>query len=486
MLKSKLTSLLTPLSNVEFSEFIRFSIFHEIKNEHSYQTKLLLYIQKHRSKSNNKYLDKELVYREIYNGKKFNESKFKDVLSKCVSLFYDFLAYKNFSSQTQTKNKHLLAELNNRNLQKDFDRISSNSKNAIDKLPIRDIHYYLNHFEFDGEIEQNFQKKNVHEQNSILQERMTHLDIFYLASKLKNYCKILNWKIILNVDYETLLIEEITSFLENESNPYNDIPVLSVYHNTIKMLTDTNQEEVHLAELKNKLIKHKDLFKIEDIKEIYTIASNLCIKKLNSGDEHFVKIQFDLYKQMLENNLLYENNRLSQWKYMNIVALGLRINEHSWVKHFIEEHINGLPEACKQNAYTYNLANYHFACKNYDKAQTLIHNVEYNEPAYQPVSRALQLKIYFETGETELLPYHIENFKKFIQRNKLMSDYNKKTYINLIKYTEKLFDLIHNIFPTLRKADQEKALSKLSEEINEVKKIQNLTWLNQKIKELLT
>lgn len=47
------------------------------------------------------------------------------------------------------------------------------------------------------------------------------------------------------------------------------------------------------------------------------------------------------------------------------------------------------------NAFTYNLSNYYYAKGDLIKAKGLLFDVEFTEPAYQPVAKSLLLKIYF-------------------------------------------------------------------------------------------
>ena len=84
----------------------------------------------------------------------------------------------------------------------------------------------------------------------------------------------------------------------------------------------------------------------------------------------------------------------------------------------------------------------------------------------------MQLKIYFELYEIDPLLSLLDAFKVYLKRNKLISNYMKTSYRNLIKYTQK----------ALRIADGDKDKWKvLHASVKEVKHIASYTWLIEQI-----
>jgi hypothetical protein len=54
--------------------------------------------------------------------------------------------------------------------------------------------------------------------------------------------------------------------------------------------------------------------------------------------------------------------------------------------------------------------------------------------------RILQMKIYFEKQELELLDAHLRTLRMFIRRNKRMG-YHHQNWSNIVHFTQKLLDL---------------------------------------------
>lgn len=92
---------------------------------------------------------------------------------------------------------------------------------------------------------------------------------------------------------------------------------------------------------------------------------------------------------------------MSQWDYKNIVYLGLRLEEYSWVKNFIIKYNEELDPKTRKNAMSYNMAYYHFFLNNYDETLTLLRSVEFSDVYYHLDSKSLLMKTYYELEETE-------------------------------------------------------------------------------------
>ena len=129
---------------------------------------------------------------------------------------------------------------------------------------------------------------------------------------------------------------------------------------------------------------------------------------------------------------------LPQFDYKNIVTIALRMKELSWAKKFIEEYKPWLRKEERENAYTYNLAHWHFHNRDYSKTLSLFQRVEFTDIYYQLDTRSIVLKTYFEQDDAEAFFYQASAFRTYIRRNKLVSDYQRVSYRNFIKFTGQL------------------------------------------------
>jgi len=108
----------------------------------------------------------------------------------------------------------------------------------------------------------------------------------------------------------------------------------------------------------------------------------------------------------LEKELIFNEGELSPWVFKNIVLSGLRLGEYDWTEKFIKDYKERLPDESKNNAVTFNLAQLYFFKKDHDKVIRLLHQVEYEDPAYNLNSKIMLIATYYETDELEPL-YHL-------------------------------------------------------------------------------
>ena len=144
------------------------------------------------------------------------------------------------------------------------------------------------------------------------------------------------------------------------------------------------------------------------------------------------------------------------------------------MKSFIEEYNDQLDPRYRKNAYTYNMAYYHFFLGEYDETLTMLRSVEFTDVYYHLDSKSLLLKTYYELGETEAFLSLVEAFKIYIKRNKLIPVNQKNNYNNLIRFVTKLYKW---------KLSPRNNLQEIASEIERTKPIADVIWLRKKLEE---
>ena len=114
-----------------------------------------------------------------------------------------------------------------------------------------------------------------------------------------------------------------------------------------------------------------------------------------------------------------------------------------------------------------------FSNGDYHQALRLLQNVEFTDLYYQLDMRSVILKCYYEMQDADALNYHLSAFRLFLSRNKVVSEYQRTIYRNLIKFAGKLMNAKGN--PEKTKA--------LKNEIENTKQIADLNWIKKKAEE---
>ena len=227
----------------------------------------------------------------------------------------------------------------------------------------------------------------------------------------------------------------------------------------------------NFAELTNLLQEQAHFFPIEEIRDLYLLAINYCIKKLNQGEQDFIRQAFDLYRSALESNILFENEILSPFTYNNILVLGLNLKEFEWTEKFLYDYKIRLPEKEQENTFQYNLAIFYFRKPDYDKALELLQQVTFKEVLYNLDARRMLLRIYYERQEWDALESLFDSFRTYLYRKQNIG-YHKDNFLNLVKIVKKMIS--NNLSDKAFKA-------KLRKEVEQTKALAERGWLLEQL-----
>ncbi len=413
------------------------------------------------------------LWKQIFKAKKFHAQTFNRLLSDTVKAVETFWIEEQIQSNQTAKNILLLEQLNARKLDKHFPELHRFTVAKHRQTPIKNSEFYLHEIKLN-ELQNAFiENRNERSNDKNLPEISAALDAYYFLQKLKYYAAALHYGSFLSGTEESPLMQEI---IAETSKPLYAKHIHLQAYRTIALTFLEPDEEKHFNDLKTFIRTGDQLFPFAELQSFYVFAVNYCIRKINLGDADYLHRLFDLYQYALKANfLLDDQGALSQWDFKNIVTTALRVKQHQWTRQFLEEYKNTLPAEDRQNAYTFNLARYHFAVKDYNSVLSLLQQVEYNDIFYQLDAKTTLLKTYYEKGEA--LPVHSlkDSFRVLLQRKKLISEQQKQNYLNLLKFTIRL-----------HKADvrNKKAMQQLSDEINATPNIADKSWLVEKLNEL--
>ena len=419
---------------------------------------------------------KEECWQEIAADEDFNTQKLKDIRSLVFKILKKFLALQEIEKNEMLWDLSLLQQLRKRNLVS----IYKSQETLIEKKLTGQI---LN----DGWIEYKFLKEKVsfYQQSSLrntedhFQEVADSLDKFYILEKFKWTCEMLNHSRVINKKYKLHLVETIIKKLHLE---HLQKPSISLYFLIYQTLTDPNNEN-HFYQLKQLLETETTNLSKEEAVVFYSYAQNYCISKINKGESVYMQELFEIYEQLLLNDLLLENNELAHPHYKNIVTLGLRLKKYDWSLNFIETYKNQINSDIRENAYHFSLASWYYEQENYEQVINLLLNVNFSDIYYEISSKYILLKVYFDSGEIQPLNYLVISFERYIRRNKSISPQNRQGILNFLSVLKKLVKIKEwkkHKNKSFIKAKKEKVAWLLEEKTP----IVNLVWLKEKLKEV--
>ena len=297
------------------------------------------------------------------------------------------------------------------------------------------------------------------------QELSDAQDVAFICDKLRTGCLLLSHQLVSKQIYDKGMLDNVLHFLSGHR--YLEIPAVAVYyHGYFAQLGGEGGDE-HFARLKSLLQEHTQHFSISETHDLYLMAINFCIRRINQQEERFFREIFDLYQSGLQHGALLENGILSRWTYNNITLTGLRLREFEWVKTFLHDYAPLLGESHREGAVNFNLARYHYETGALREAMQHLLRIDYDDVLHNLAAKTMLCKIYFTLGETDALENQLDSIQIYLRRKKVLG-YHRDNYSAIVRFIRKLLTVNLNSMVERKK---------LSEEIKAAPTLTERDWL---------
>jgi hypothetical protein len=422
------------------------------------------------SDSKVKNISKEKVFEALFpQEKKYDDHKIRLASSLLLQLIENFWAMEEAKSDTNKNKRMAAAQYRLRNLDKHFQRVYTEAKQSIDNQTIRNANYHFEQYELELEAYRFGAATRKEIEN--LQDISDSLDYAYSTLKLRQACLSLSYQSVYKVVNEQSMIPEIIEHIEE--NDLIKIPSVGTYYFAFKSLFSPEEIE-NFFQLKKMLFDFGNIFPNDEIRDLYLISINYCIKKHNTGEVDFLKAELELYQDGLKKKYLYINNFITKFTYRNVVTLALNLKEYDWAEKFIEEYKNELEPQQREGNYNHCKARLAYVRKNYNEVLIHLQKTDYEDILINISAKSLLLKALYELAEYDALEAHLEAMKTYIKRKNQLG-YQQENYLHLIKYTKKLMLLSYSDIQNKEEIEGE---------IEALKSFADKKWLLEKLKEL--
>lgn len=352
-------------------------------------------------------------------------------LMKAVS---DYLLWSDQTRLPSSEHQHHLSELlRRRQLGKQAARLQARAQEGLQAQHNRGRWYY----ELNAAIQQ--EKIHLGEwQNTLqhqdLQPLLVAQDLRFMVEKLQTGCLLLSQKAVSARQYDLGLLEMLTQIPEH--HPYLQEPAVALHYYGYRALSEA-EGEPYFLQLKALLTKHGGLFKGEELRNLYLLAINFCIRRINRSERAFLREVFELYQTGLTQGAFLEQGQLSRFTYTNIAQAGMGLGEFAWVAHFLTEYKMFLPEEVREPVCQFNLARLYYETGESGKALSCLLNIGYDDTVYNFAAKTLLAKIYYAEGEWNALDSLLDSISAYIRRKK-EAGYHRDSYMGFVKIMRRL------------------------------------------------
>ncbi|MBK8965124.1 MAG: hypothetical protein IPM36_00290 [Lewinellaceae bacterium] len=393
------------------------------------------FLAKHAPDFRNPVLEKATVLRTFKSAKLLNAKRLAYLMNQLQQLAEAFLATEHFRADDLEEAMALLQVFDPDALPRHYKFALEKAVQALEKKPLRNAAYFLSTFRLKA-IRYDHADLQQHQFYQTLQEASDALDDFYLVEKLRYGWAMAASEYVLNVRYQWNLGDRVLDYLLQNELPLN--PTAQIYLAGIRLVREP-ENTAHFFHLKNLLEQHENRFSEPEQKQLYTGLLNYCTRRINrENDLEFSTEYLEINKKLLASGLLFENGELSPWRFINLVNTGLRNGQTTWVSDFIRQYRKHLPEVYADDVTRIVRGQYHYHLGEYGQAQVLLNQVNPPNVLLAVTIRNLLARIYYETGETELLLAHLEAYRIYLLRQELLSQPMKQQARRFVDFTRKL------------------------------------------------
>ncbi len=420
--------------------------------------------------NHSKGLDRENLHKKLFPKTKFNDKTIRYLLTDVNKAIYEFFSYKQLQKQSNKQQLLLLNELTDRKCGRAFSKTFNTAISDFENAAHTDAESLLHYSEVLGlkaqaELESGQRSSDAFEQSAL------YMDQYFVARKLQISAEKINLNYILKKDWEDPFLEIILQQIDR--GMFSKVPYIQLYRLIILSLTEP-ENEAAFTSLKSQIPEIIESLPESETTDLYQYLLNYCIRKINAGRLQFQDELLSVYQSALEHGALLTNGKISQWDFKNVVTIALRTGNTEYAREFIHGYKQALPSSQRTNALAYNLANLHFSEQNYRAAISQLQKVDLDDVFYRLDARSILLKSYYELDDQDALFYHAAAFRSMLNRNRKISDQQRKLYLNLIKHTISLS----------RSAGEKSKVKAIQKRIQEKPNVADLRWLESKIREL--
>lgn len=410
-------------------------------------------------------LNKEYIFDKLYPNEKFNPGQIHLISSILFKIIEQYLIWRERELDPMNDKISLASAYRKLNLEDNFWRVLNEAKEYQDNQPFRNAEYHEKRYALLLE-EFEFIIKTRKIEDNILQEIINHLDKSFISRTLRLELAINSHKAITNKEYESGILN-----LDEIPNDYTD-SAIDIYLYGYKAIKNNDDYSFNL--FMNNLNAEVLKFPLNEQKDLFIMALNFCIRKINEGNMNYSIYIFEIYKNGLDKNIFFENNIIPRYTFLNIVISACRINEWDWAEQFVKDYSSYLEKHYKESISNFCLGRIYYERKNYDKALIYLSQTESKDVLISLNMKALQTKVYYEINEISLLQSHLNAFRIYLSRHKEIG-YHKEIYENFIKYIQKILNMNYKSIPLL---------DEIIESVNQEKFLYEKKWLLDQIDKL--
>jgi hypothetical protein len=269
---------------------------------------------------------------------------------------------------------------------------------------------------------------------------------------------------------------EDAAFMDLMETRLAQLPVLTQMHYHLYQCTRDLQAEHHFRACQT--LVQTAWVPSHHLPDMYTALLNYCARRLNAGNNDYMRETHLLHRAMLDQGLLEPEHNILSPNYKNAVVVASRLGEFDWARQLMERFREVLHLGHNRNAHQYGEGVIAYHEGDLKRAEPFFHRVldGFEDIYYGLDARGYLLRIFYETGNLIGLDALLESYRMFVKRTKELPGARKASHNEFIRLVRRLAHINPH--------DRDSIL-RLRSDIEKGRRIPWTAWLMEKVDELL-
>lgn len=485
MNKSKIVQILqcfSPKEIKDFEKFVASPYFNTGRNAEGLFNILKEYYPDFESND----LDREVVFKKLFQGEKFVEKKFKNVTSALTQLADRFLVNEKLKRDPVEFELLLFKEYWDRENYKPFLNTLNSLEKKIDEMAFdhrkaflskeRIVAYWFSYYLKIGRPDKGIPLISKASEYNTLSFLMRFLrSIINKEYKTPGTYKSYTENVLLEEVWSGMDIDKIIAGLRKRN--YQFLWLLELYYYIFKFYSSVDDVE-SFQKARDIFNKHIDKFSRYEKHFILNDFHAFCIRQFSKGNTDFLPVEFEICKQQKNENALTTSDSASMelLHFRNFVYTALKAKEYDWLEEFINDCAPLMKPDGRDSMKNFALARLEFERCDFDKALEYASKIQYDIFTYKLDVKNLLLLTYYELELFDQAESLIDTYKHYITHIKEFSPAYMKKFKDFIK----IYSLLFKARTSGKTQDPDLILKKAED----IKVLPSRAWFVQKIKEL--
>lgn len=471
MRSTKFFQIFSELSITDINRFEKFVLSPYFNvNRHIIQlTEVFIGMAKNQARDPDKYE----VWKIIHGNSKYDDQKFRKLLSDLLKLLQHFFVVEELEEKRIIKAQLLMQAGNKRKIKKLNATAMTEADLALKWNANKSSDLYL----FKYQIEKNLFYLNEGDSDTFSRQNIEsiskNLDTFFISEKLKYYCEILGREYLNNISYKFEFIDEIIEHVKKHQ--YQDDLIVQIYFLVSQLLTKPEQIP-NYYQLKDLVLVNYRSFEGIEQQELFGALLNYCSRQINLGNVGFQNEIIIIYDFIFKKEIILNESYITPAKFLNMITASLRTGNYDFAETFIEEYSHLIPASQRKDIVSFSLAQINFYQKNFDKVIQNLQQLDYPDLMTSIRARTILAATYLEMNQIDAYLNYSESFRVYLSRIK------KKMTKSIIEQCMNFINIGKKII-LLEKGDN-KLAQRIENEITKLsKELINEQWLRDKLAE---